>query len=93
MKSKDPVFMYNLNHTTDQKKRLGFVNPNFINQIQLNPQINENSQKYKNMKAKKKIAMKKRLTTENRTAISAYLGRTMLLFQHKACIMASYNFK
>jgi hypothetical protein len=85
--------MCNLNHTTDRKKRLGYVNPNFINQIQLIPQINENNQKYKNMKAKSKFTMKKRLTTENRTVVSTYLGRTMLRFQHKACIMAPYNFK
>jgi hypothetical protein len=35
------------------------VNPNLINQLQLNPQINENSQKYKNMKAKSKTTAKK----------------------------------
>jgi hypothetical protein len=72
--------MYSLNHTTDQKKRLGYTNPNLINQIQLNPQINENNLKYKNMKAKSKIAMKKKLITENRAIVSTYLGRTMLRF-------------
>jgi hypothetical protein len=51
--------MCSLNHTTDPKKRLGCANPNLINQIQLNPQINENNQKYKNMKAKSKITVKK----------------------------------
>jgi hypothetical protein len=85
--------MCSLNHTTDQKKRLGYVNPNLINQIELNPQINENSQKYKNMKVKSKIAVKKRLTTKNRTIVSTYLGQAMLRFQHKVCIMAPYNFK
>jgi hypothetical protein len=35
------------------------VNPNLINQIQLNPQINENNRKYKNIKAKSKIIVKK----------------------------------
>jgi hypothetical protein len=74
------------------KKRLGYVNPNLINKIQLNPQINENSQKYKNMKVKSKIVAKN-LTTENRTVVSTYLGQTMLQFQPKACIMAPYNFK
>jgi hypothetical protein len=44
------------------------------------------------MKAKSKIAVKK-LTIENRTVVSTYLGQTMLRFQHKACIMAPYNFK
>jgi hypothetical protein len=70
--------MCSLNHTTDQKKRLGYANPNLINQIQLNPQINENNPKYKNMKVKSKIAVKKKLTTENRTIVSTYLGRIML---------------
>jgi hypothetical protein len=54
--------MYSLNHTTNPKKRLGYANPNLINQIQLNPQINENNSKYKNLKVKSKIAAKK-LTT------------------------------
>jgi hypothetical protein len=50
--------MCSLNHTTD-KKRLGYANQNLINQIQLNPQINENNPKYKNKKAKSKIIVKK----------------------------------
>jgi hypothetical protein len=91
-KSNDAVFMCSLNHTIDQEKRLGYANPNLINQLQLNPQINENNQKCKNMKAKSKIA-KKRLTTQNRTVISTYIGQTMLRFQHKASIMVPYNFK
>jgi hypothetical protein len=63
--------MCSLNHTTDQKKRLGYVNPNLINQKQLNSQINENNLKYKNMKAKSKIAAKKNSPL-----------RTGLLYQH-----------
>jgi hypothetical protein len=42
-KSNDPVFRCSLNHTTDEKERHGYVNPNPINQLQLNSQINENS--------------------------------------------------
>jgi hypothetical protein len=45
------------------------------------------------MKVKSKIAVKKKLTTENMTVVSTYLGRIKLRFQHKACIMAPYNFK
>jgi hypothetical protein len=66
-----------LNHTTDQRKRLGYVNPNLINQIELNPQINENNPKYKNMMPKSKITAKK-LTNEKRIVISSYIGWTML---------------
>jgi hypothetical protein len=84
--------MCSLNHSTNQRKRLGYVNPNLINQIQLNPEINENYDNYMNIKAKSKIATKK-LTTENRIVVSTYLGQTMLRFQHKACIMAPCNFK
>jgi hypothetical protein len=68
------------------------MNPNLINQLQLNPQINENNEKYKNMKAKSKFTVKKRLTTEKRYLVSSYLGQTMLHFEDKACIMAPYNF-
>jgi hypothetical protein len=51
--------MCSLIHTSDKSKRLGYVYPNLINQIELNPQINENNLKYKNMRLKSKIAMKK----------------------------------
>jgi hypothetical protein len=58
-KSNDPVFMCSLNHMSDKIRRLGYVNPNLINQVELNPQINENNLKYKNMRPKSKIATKK----------------------------------
>ena len=51
--------MCNLIHTSDKSKRLGYMKPNLINEIELNPQINENNTKYKNMRPKSKIAMKK----------------------------------
>jgi hypothetical protein len=85
--------MCSLNHTTDQRKRLGYANPNVINQIELNPQINKNNLKYKNMRPKSKITVKKKLTIKKRIAIATYLGRTMLRFQDKASITAPYNFK
>jgi hypothetical protein len=69
------------------------MNPNIINQIELNPQINENNPKYKNMRPKSKIAVKKKLTNDKRVAATTYLGGTMLRWKHKACIMAPYNFK
>jgi hypothetical protein len=45
-------------------KRLGYVNPNMINQIELNPQINGYNPKYKNLRPKSKITAKKKLTNE-----------------------------
>jgi hypothetical protein len=51
--------MCNLIHTSDKSKRLGYMKPNLINEIELNPQINENNTKYKNMRPKSQIAMKK----------------------------------
>jgi hypothetical protein len=61
--------MCSLNHTTDQRKGLGYANTNVINQIELNPQINKNNQKYKNMRPKSKITVKKKLTIKKRIAI------------------------
>jgi hypothetical protein len=84
--------MCSLNHTSDERKRHGYANPNLINQIELNPQINENNLKYKNMRPKSKIAAKK-LTNVKRIAVSTYLGWTMLRCQDKACIMGPYDFK
>jgi hypothetical protein len=45
---------------SDERKRLGYANPNLRNQIELNPQINENNPKYKNMRLKSKIATEKK---------------------------------
>jgi hypothetical protein len=56
------------------------MNPNLINQLQLNPKINENSDKYKNMIRKNKINVKRQLTTEKRSVTSTYLGQIMLHF-------------
>jgi hypothetical protein len=84
--------MCSLIHTSDESKRLGYVNPNLIKQIELNPQINENNPKYKNMRPKSKIVGKK-LTNDKKLVAATYLGQTMLWWQHKACIMAPYNFK
>jgi hypothetical protein len=85
--------MCSLIHTSDKSMRLGYVNPNHINQIELNPQINENNPKYKNTRPKSKIAVKKKLTIDKRVVAATYIGRTMLWWQHKACIMTPYNFK
>jgi hypothetical protein len=61
--------MCSLNHTTDQRKRLGYVNPNLLKQIELNPQTNENNLKHKNMRLESKIAEKNKLTNEKRIAV------------------------
>jgi hypothetical protein len=62
------------------------MNPNLINQLQLNPQINKNSEKYKNMRVKSKIKVKRKLNSEKRYVASTYLGQIMLWFQDKDCI-------
>jgi hypothetical protein len=85
--------MFSLNHTSDIKKRLGYASQNLINQLQLNPQINENSEKYKNVRRKSKINTKRQLTTEKMSLASTYLGQIMLRFQDKDSIMIPYNFK
>jgi hypothetical protein len=84
--------MCSLIHTSDESKRLEYVNQNLINQIELNPQINENNPNYKNMRLKSEIIAKK-LTNDKRVVAATYIGRVMLRWQHKACIMAPYNFK
>jgi hypothetical protein len=85
--------MCSLIHTSNKSKRLGYVNPNIINQIELNQQVNENNQKYKNMRPKSKITANKKLTNGKRITAATYLGQTKLRWQDKVCIMAPYNFK
>jgi hypothetical protein len=45
------------------------------------------------MRLNSKITVKKRLTNDKRITAATNLGRTMLRWQDKACIMAPYNFK
>jgi hypothetical protein len=80
------VIKYSLNHTSDTKKRLGYVNPTLINQSELNPQINKNTQKYKGMTKKKRGVAQRQLTKEKRDIASTHLGQIMLWFQDKDCI-------
>jgi hypothetical protein len=48
--------MCSLMHISDDQKRLGFVNPTQINQLKLNPVINEKSETFKGMSNKKWVA-------------------------------------
>jgi hypothetical protein len=52
--------MCTLVHVCDKEKRLGFMNPIQINQLEFNPVINEKSEMFKGMSKKKTvIAIKK----------------------------------
>jgi hypothetical protein len=48
--------MCSLVHTCDDEKRLRFMNPTQINQLELNPVINEKSETFKGMSNKKRHA-------------------------------------
>jgi hypothetical protein len=85
--------MCSLNHTSDTEKRLGYANPNYVNQLKLNLQINKNNEMYKTMNKRKLGNTKRQLTNEKGSVASSYLGQVMLRFQDKECIMTSYNFK
>jgi hypothetical protein len=62
--------MCSLVHICDDQKRLGFVNPIQINQLELNPFINEKSDMFKGMSNKKRATTIKKaqqkLTKEKR---------------------------
>jgi hypothetical protein len=62
--------MCSLVHICDDQKRLGFVNPIQINQLELNPFINEKSDMFKGMSNKKRATTIKKaqqkLTKEER---------------------------
>jgi ribosomal protein L18E len=89
--------MCNLVHVCDDKKRLGFMNPTQINQLELNPVINEKSETFKGMSNKKRAtAIKKaqqKLTKEKRDRESTHIGQLMQRFKDRECIMALYNFE
>jgi hypothetical protein len=84
-------------HVSDNQKRLEFVNPIQINQLELNPVINEKSETFKGMSKKKQItAIKKaqqKLTKEKSDFSSTHIGQLMQQFEDRECIIAPYNFK
>jgi hypothetical protein len=53
--------MCSLNYTSDDQKRHAYVNPTLINQLTLNPQLNENSETYKAMSKKKRDTTQKKI--------------------------------
>jgi hypothetical protein len=73
--------MCNLVHVCDDKKRLGFMNPTQINQLELNPIINEKSETFTSMSNKKwataiKQAQQKQ-TKEKRDLVATHIGQLM----------------
>jgi hypothetical protein len=68
-------------HVSDDQKRLGFVNPTQINQLELNSVINEKSDTFKDMSNKKWVAAIKKaqqkLTKEKRDLASTHIGQLM----------------
>jgi hypothetical protein len=66
--------MCSLSHTSGIEKRLAYVNPNLINQLELNSQINENNKKYEAMNKTKQPSAQIHLTNEKITIASTYLG-------------------
>jgi hypothetical protein len=89
--------MCSLAHVCDDKKRLGFVNPTSINQLELNPVINEKCETFKGMSNKKRAATIKKaqqkLTKEKRDLASTHIGQLMQRFEDRECIMFPYNFE
>jgi hypothetical protein len=66
-------------HTRDDEKRLGFMNPTQINQLELNPIINEKSETFKGMSNKKRDTTikkaKQKLTIKKRDLASTHIGQ------------------
>jgi hypothetical protein len=85
--------MCSLKYTSDNQKRLRYLNPTLVNQLSLSPQLNENSETYKAMSKKKWDATQKNSQKKKRDIASTNLGQIMMRFQDKDCILAPYNFK
>jgi hypothetical protein len=88
--------MCSLMHICDDKNKLGFMNSTQINQLELNPVINEKSEMFKGMSNKKRVAAIKKaqkMTKEKRDLASTHIDKLMQRFKDKECIMAPYNFE
>jgi hypothetical protein len=79
--------MCTLVHVADDEKRLGFMNPTKINQLELNPVINEKSDMFKGMSKKKRAAEIKKaqqnLTKEKRDLASTHIGQLSQRFEDR----------
>jgi hypothetical protein len=66
-------------HISDDQKRVRFVNPTQINQLELNTVINERSETFKGMSSKKRVVVIKKaqqkLKTEKRGLASTHIGQ------------------
>jgi hypothetical protein len=87
--------MCSLVHVSDDKNRLGFMNPTQINQLELNSVINEKSETFKGMSNKGHCNKKaqQKLTKEKRDLASTHIGQLTHWFKDRDCIMPPYNFK
>jgi hypothetical protein len=83
--------MCSLVQVCDDKKRLRFMNPTQINQLELNPVINEKTEMLKGMSNRKRAtAIKKaqqKQTKETRDLASNHIGQLMQRFEDRECIM------
>jgi chromosomal replication initiation ATPase DnaA len=84
-------------HVCDKEKRLRFTNPTQINQLELNPIINEKSETFKGMSKKKRATSIRKaqqaLIKEKRDLALTHIGQLFQRFEDKQCIMAPYNFE
>jgi hypothetical protein len=91
------MVMCTLPHTCDKEKRLSFMNPTQINQLELNTVINEKNETFKGMSKKKRVTSIKKaqqkLTKEKRDLASTDIGQLFQWFEDKQCIMVPYNFE
>jgi 3,4-dihydroxy-2-butanone 4-phosphate synthase len=79
--------MRTLLHTCDKEKRLRFMNPTQINQLELNSVINEKSETFKGMSKKKRATTIKKahqkLTKEKRYLVSTHIGQLFQRFEDR----------
>jgi hypothetical protein len=89
--------MCSLVQVCDDKKRLRFMNPTQINQLELNPVINEKTEMLKGMSNRKRATSIKKAqqkqTKETTDHASNHIGQLMQRFEDRECIMPPYNFE
>jgi hypothetical protein len=88
--------MCTLLHTCDKTKRLGFMNPTQINQLELDPVINEKSETFKGMSKKKRATAIKSITKtdqrEKRSCINPHRS-TIPAVRRQTMYHGPYNFE
>ena len=82
-----------MNDTIDAEKTIGYLHPTNISLSELNPVINRQSKEYKNKTKDQLIVIERKKISDARIAAATYIGKCMVKWQDRNCLVGVLNFK